>query len=68
MWILFQGDSITDCDRTRENQTDHMVKPLGNGYVHLLAEKLVGSQVLNRGISGNRFVDLYARWKPDALH
>ena len=68
MRILFQGDSITDCGRIREKQPDHLLNPLGNGYVSLLAGKLAGKEVLNRGISGNRVIDLYARWKPDALH
>ena len=27
-----------------------------------------GWQIYNRGISGNRVVDLYARWKIDALN
>lgn len=68
MHILFQGDSITDCGRSKEMSPAHSPGPLGNGYVSLLAGRLEGAEVLNRGISGNRVVDLYARWKPDALH
>ncbi len=41
---------------------------LGNGYVVSIAKQLPTWEVSNRGISGNRIVDLYARWKPDALH
>jgi lysophospholipase L1-like esterase len=64
--VLFQGDSITDCGRDREEFSS-----LGKGYVSLIPEKLgypPEMEVLNRGISGHRIVDLYARWKPDALH
>lgn len=64
--ILFQGDSITDCSRDREIQTPS--KALGNGYVSMVAESHPEWAVFNRGISGNRVVDLYARWKPDAIH
>ncbi len=66
--ILFQGDSITDAGRSRENLAD-----LGFGYPALIAawfsalypEKKV--TFINRGISGNRAADLRARWKEDAL-
>ena len=64
--VLFQGDSITDCGRDREE-----FGSLGDGYVSLIPDKLghpPEMEVLNRGISGHRIVDLYARWKPDALH
>lgn len=67
--ILFQGDSITDCDRRRETDGPEARRPeLGRGYVARIAPVLHGWQATNRGISGNRVVDLYARWKPDALH
>ncbi|MFI3230778.1 MAG: hypothetical protein R3Y29_04415 [bacterium] len=33
--MLFQGDSITDCDRNRAD-----INSLGNGYVSLLNDKL----------------------------
>jgi lysophospholipase L1-like esterase len=71
--ILFQGDSITDCGRNREaavNTPGHM----GNGYVNLITSELLGCNpaanytCINKGISGNRVVDLYARWKVDALN
>lgn len=67
MVILFQGDSITDCGREKEDGGSG--DPLGRGYPSLIAGRVDAQhQVLNRGISGNRIVDLYARWKPDALH
>lgn len=68
MRILFQGDSITDCGREREEGGSG--DPLGRGYPALIAKALDAAgqhEVLNRGISGNRVVDLYARWKVDAL-
>lgn len=66
--ILFQGDSITDCGRRRETETADAMRPeLGSGYVARIAEQLPAWEVLNRGVSGNRVVDLYARWKIDAL-
>lgn len=68
MRILFQGDSITDADRSR---TDN--GRLGIGYP-LLVEASLGfdepaqHQFLNRGISGNRIVDVYARIKCDIIN
>lgn len=67
--LLFQGDSITDCGRRRETDAADPDRPeLGSGYVARIAAESTGWEVLNRGISGNRVVDLYARWKVDALH
>ncbi len=64
MRILFLGDSITDADRSRDNDT------LGCGYPVMVAGDLGFAEpgchtFLNRGISGNRVVDLYARIKAD---
>ena len=68
MKILFFGDSITDAGRDRES--DSTIKALGYGYVAHAASRLyesspVNYQILNRGISGHRIVDLYARAKKD---
>ncbi len=61
--ILFIGDSVTDCDRNRE-QFDG----LGNGFVKLIDEsKLFSDPVLNRGISGDRIGNLEDRWQSDVL-
>ena len=62
MKILFYGDSITDALRGDNH--------LGFGYVIQTAGKLYEKdmtkyEVINRGISGNRIVDLYARIKKD---
>ena len=66
--ILFQGDSITDCGRPREN-----FGGLGNGYPLLVSASLGTDsadeyEFLNRGIGGNRIVDLYARIKVDFIN
>ena len=66
--ILFQGDSITDAGRSRENDAG-----TGQGYPTLVKAKLGFDRpgefaFLNRGISGNRIVDLYARMKIDLIN
>jgi acyl-CoA thioesterase I len=66
--VLFQGDSITDAGRDRY-ASDH----LGSGYAMMASawfsalypEKSV--HFLNRGIGGNRAVDLRERWQEDSL-
>lgn len=66
--VLFQGDSITDATRIRENAND-----LGKGYALMAAAqfsaKFPEKQVtfLNRGNSGNRVPDLLGRWQQDCL-
>jgi len=67
--ILFQGDSITDARRSREQDNFTM----GSGYALLVKGELgydnIGEyEFINRGISGNRVVDLYARIKSDILN
>lgn len=68
--ILFQGDSITDGNRTRDNDWNHI---MGHGYAYLIASRLwfdytdKNLMFYNRGISGNRVKDLEARWKMDTL-
>lgn len=66
--IVFQGDSITDAIRNRENDNY-----MGSGYATMVAGELGLSEpnkykFYNRGISGNRVLDLYARWKTDCLN
>ncbi|MBT6051042.1 MAG: SGNH/GDSL hydrolase family protein [Candidatus Scalindua sp.] len=73
--ILFQGDSITDCSRDREDPDS-----LGGGYVNLVMKTVADRysqsnlKFINRGISGNKIRDLQLRWdmecidlKPDML-
>lgn len=68
MKILFQGDSITDVSRVR-GCDDHV----GLGYPFLIKSELGFTypnkyEFINRGISGNRIVDLYARIKFDIIN
>ena len=68
MRILFQGDSITDAGRSRENDIQ-----VGTGYPLLVKAELGMDnpgemEFINRGISGNRIVDLYARIKRDIIN
>lgn len=68
MKILFQGDSITDAGRARDNDDS-----VGVGYP-LLVKAALGYAApaehtfVNRGISGNRIVDVYARIKKDIIN
>ncbi|PKK87209.1 MAG: GDSL family lipase, partial [Tenericutes bacterium HGW-Tenericutes-8] len=52
MTILFQGDSITDANRIYETND------LGEGYVYFIKQALKDVTVLNKGISGNRTLEL----------
>lgn len=70
--IVFQGDSITDTGRCRQTQEANI--GLGSGYAYLIMAYLRyyqaenDFQIFNRGVGGDRIVDLYARWKIDALN
>ena len=66
--ILFQGDSITDCGRTKNNDENFK----GSGYPHLVMGHLNFEnpgqyEFYNRGIGGNKIVDIYARMKRDLI-
>ena len=66
--LLFIGDSITDVGRNRNNPDS-----LGKGYVALIAKALADRddseryQLINRGISGNRILDIAERWHADCV-
>lgn len=68
--FLFQGDSITDGNRTRNNDWNHV---MGHGYQYIIACKWwyeypqKGFHFFNRGVSGNKITDLAARWQTDTL-
>ncbi|RFC46179.1 MAG: Lysophospholipase L1 [Verrucomicrobia bacterium] len=68
--VLFQGDSITDGNRGRSSDPNHI---LGHGYVFVIAARhgaaFPGDAVefMNRGVSGNTVLDLEKRWEKDAL-
>lgn len=65
MKILFQGDSITDAHRHREVE-----RLSGSGYATLVSAYLSYEnpgkyEFLNRGIGGDRIVNIYTRMKCD---
>ncbi len=68
--ILFQGDSITDGNRGRNNDPNHI---MGHGYAFSIASRLGADypekqyNFINRGISANKIIDLKARWQTDTL-
>ena len=66
--ILFQGDSITDCGRTRDG-----INGMGNGYASLVKASLGMDcpneyEFINRGLGGDKIVDIYARIKRDFIN
>jgi lysophospholipase L1-like esterase len=70
MVFLFQGDSITDGNRGRTADPNHI---MGHGYAFSVASRLGADypekelMFYNRGISGNKVDDLAARWQKDTL-
>lgn len=66
--ILFMGDSITDAQRDRDSDAY-----MGAGYATMVAGELgykepYAFEFMNRGISGNRIVDLHARIRKDMIN
>jgi lysophospholipase L1-like esterase len=68
--ILFQGDSITDGNRGRSIDPNHI---LGHGYAFITAARHGAAfperklDFFNRGVSGNTVLDLDKRWAKDTL-
>lgn len=68
--VLFQGDSITDMNRGRSEDPNHI---LGHSYAFIIAAKAAATYperdvvFINRGVSGNTVKDLDARWQTDTL-
>ncbi len=66
--ILFQGDSITDAGRFTEGTIN-----IGHGYPAMVAAE-IGEKYpqkyhfINKAVSGNRIVDIYARVKRDIIN
>lgn len=66
--FLFQGDSITDAGRDRNNNNSY-----GAGYPNTVAS-VIGAKhpgefrFINKGVSGDRTVDMYARIKRDCIN
>jgi len=66
--VLFQGDSITDCHRVKDD-----ILSMGMGYALMAAGELGGKypgeyDFINKGIGGNRVIDVYARIKRDIIN
>jgi len=68
--ILFQGDSITDGNRGRNEDPNHI---MGHGYAFSIASRIGADfpeknyRFYNRGISGHKITDLADRWQKDTL-
>ncbi len=71
--ILFQGDSITDAGRNKQNEGYNNPSSLGSGYAFLAAAAMLEKypslnlKIYNRGISGNKVFQLADRWDKDCL-
>jgi lysophospholipase L1-like esterase len=71
--ILFQGDSITDAGRDKNQQLPNHARSFGMGYAYILASGLLKDLAdkdltfYNRGISGNKIYQLAERWQEDCL-
>ena len=71
--ILFQGDSITDAGRNKQQQLPNNAWSFGAGYAYILASGLLKDlpekdlTFYNRGISGNKVYQLAERWQEDCL-
>jgi lysophospholipase L1-like esterase len=71
--ILFQGDSITDSGRNKEDTGFNTSRSLGSGYPMLAAASLLERhadldlKIYNKGISGNKVYQLVDRWETDCF-
>lgn len=74
MRILFQGDSITDGNRYKDEESrwdkNHQI---GHTYAYIVTSLFTmkypqrGFEFINRGVSGNRTEELVLRWEKDTL-
>ncbi|WP_167618111.1 SGNH/GDSL hydrolase family protein [Maribellus sediminis] len=68
--FLFQGDSITDGNRGRNEDPNHI---MGHGYAFSVASRIgadfpsSGFTFYNRGISGDTVTKLEKRWQNDTI-
>ena len=71
--ILFQGDSITDSGRKKDDNLFNNPTSLGSGYVLQAAAEMLFThadkelKIYNKGISGNKVYQLAERWDKDCL-
>lgn len=68
--VLFSGDSITDGNRGKSMDCNHI---MGHGYQFIVASELALENAenmpkfINKGYSGENAIDLLAKWKEDVL-
>ncbi len=68
--ILFSGDSITDGNRGKSMDCNHI---MGHGYQYIVAGRLAVDNAenmpkfINKGYSGENAVDLLGKWQEDVL-
>lgn len=68
--ILFSGDSITDGNRCRRMDLNHI---LGHGYQYIIAGELAfeyadkGVKFINKGYSGEAMYQLLEKWYEDVI-
>ena len=68
--FLFQGDSITDANRGRTEDPNHI---MGHSYAFSIASRLMadfpelGLEFFNRGVGGDSHVEMEQRWQKDCL-
>ena len=74
MIILFQGDSITDGNRYKDEASRwDLNHQIGHAYPYVIAATLgakypeKGYRFVNRGVSGDRIARMYGRWREDAV-
>lgn len=71
--ILFQGDSITDAGRKKDDPGFNTTAVLGAGYAMIAGAELLYNypaqnlKIFNRGISGNKVYQLAERWENDCI-
>jgi lysophospholipase L1-like esterase len=71
--ILFQGDSITDSGRNKQDAGFNNPRALGTGYPMLAAARLLEKypsknlKIYNKGISGNKVYQLAERWDAECI-
>ena len=71
--ILFQGDSITDASRNKDETAYNNSKAFGNGYAFIAGSYLLNKypkknlKIYNKGISGNKVYQLVERWDADCI-
>lgn len=72
--ILFQGDSITDAGRNKEDNSFNNPRAMGTGYAMLAGAAILEKyaqldlKIYNKGISGNKVYQLADRWDNDCLN